>query len=150
MPTSVQITLVICATVLAIFFIPSWLERRRSRYGGASGRVGLYERFLAALSDVRADPRSGKAHARLASAAHAIALAAPPDIVNRTTACCRAIRATGLPPDATAARELLLSFRRDVGHADAEGELRDFEIVPSSPFHAPPAPAGESPRASAS
>jgi len=134
MATAVQVTLIICCTVVMLVAITT-LSDRRTRANALRGeRLGLYKRFLAALAEIKSDPSDRKAWERLSTAAHAISLAAPPEAVSLTIACCRDVRERRLPPNATTARALLLAFRRDLGLADvADPEALDFDIVPNAP-----------------
>ena len=78
----------------------------------------------------------------MSTAAHAIGLAAPADVVGLTIACCREMRERRLPLGAPAARSLLLAFRKDLGQRDVvDPEALGFEIIPSAPVRgtAPPA-----------
>jgi hypothetical protein len=134
MATAVQVTLIICCTVVLLVAITVLSDRRHRANALRSERLGLYKRLLAAMAGIKSDPSDRKAWERLSAAAHAISLAAPPEVVSLTVACCRDMRERSLPPDATTARALLLAYRRDLGLADvADPEALDFDIVPSGP-----------------
>ena len=133
MATSVQVTLIICTTVLLLFAL-NWVnDRLNSRSWRGSNRLGLYERFFAALADVKDDPTARKGWDRLASAAHAISLTAPPNVVAVTIECCREIRERRGPATAETAKNVLLVFRDDLGlPAVPDPDSFEFDVVPSS------------------
>ena len=134
MATAVQVTLIICCRVVLLVVITTLSDRRYRTNALRGERLGLYKRFLAALAEIKSDPSDRRAWERLSAAAHSISLAAPPEVVTLTIACCRDVRDRRLPPNASTARTLLLAYRRDLGLADvADPAILDFDIVPDAP-----------------
>lgn len=138
MATAVQVTLIVCFTLVLLLVCATLSDRRGRANWSSVERLGLYKRFLAALSQIGQNPSDRKCWEQLSAAAHAISLAAPPKVVSAVIACCREVRARRLPPTALEARTLLLAFRSDLGLAPpADIESLDFEVVPSSPPNRP-------------
>lgn len=140
LPVEVQITLVLCATVVLLSvwgsvkkaLLPeppphhpySWLTQQR---------LSHYKAFLEALSDVHAGRSARGVWRRLTQSTNAICLQAPPEVVTVVLRCHDAAVKDGRVPEELAT-ELLATMRADLHlpFTDLGRDLR-FHIPPGSP-----------------
>ena len=130
--TSVQITLIICSTLIILLLGSHALDRRGIRLHRSRERLGDYKRFLAALADIKCDAGNKKGWDRLSSASHLVCLTAPPSVVHAVMSCCQEMHETNGPPSQSTATNLLVAFREDLGlPAVTNPESLNFDILPS-------------------
>lgn len=134
MAASVEITLIICGTVVLIFLVAPFLpEAGRRRWREGHDRYGKYQMLLGALSDLAADVGNRRAWQRFSQAANAVSLVAPQSVVAVVMECQEEMRRSGAPLSDAGAKRLILELRRDLGLPFRDDSaLFQFRVVPSS------------------